>query len=136
MDNTSSNDTTLEALIAMEPSLLGIDSKRHRLRCLSYIINLVMKALLFSNKSPSLQKALEGSSDADHFKIWREHGAIGKLHNLVTYIIRSESRIRAFKASQKVDTSDLILHLKRNFGVKWNSTYIMIKRALKLKAPL
>ena len=35
-----------------------------------------------------------------------------------------------------MDASDLILHLKRDFGVKWNSTYAMIERALKLKAPL
>lgn len=63
------------------------------------MINLVVKALLFGNKSTSLQKALEDSSDADHFKIWRGQGAIGKLHNLVTYIARSESRLRAFEAT-------------------------------------
>lgn len=98
MDNASSNDATLEALAAAEPSFSTIDSKRYRLRCLGHIINLVVKALLFGNRSLSLQKALEESSNADHFKVWREQGAIGKLHNLVTYITRSESRIRAFEA--------------------------------------
>jgi hypothetical protein len=135
MDNASNNDTTLQAL-ATEPSLEGIDPKSYRLRCLGHIINLVVKALLFGNRSPSLQKALEDSSDADHFKIWRAQGAIGRLHNLVTYIARSESRLRAFEAAQKVDASDLILHLKRDFGVKWNSTYAMIERALQLKPAL
>lgn len=54
MDNASSNNSTLEALAAAEPSFSTIDSKRHRLRCLGHIINLVVKALLFGNRSPSL----------------------------------------------------------------------------------
>lgn len=96
-----------------------------------------MKALLYGNRSPSLQKALQESRDeADSFKIWRQQGAIGHLHNLVTYIAKSESRLRAFEATQKVDASGLVLHLKRDFGVKWNSTYSMITRALRLQGAL
>ncbi|KAM0708845.1 hypothetical protein Q7P35_005498 [Cladosporium inversicolor] len=49
-----------------------------RLRCLGHIIDLV-----------------------------RQQGAIGHLHNLVTYITRNDRRLREFEASQKVEISDL-----------------------------
>ncbi|KAM0710102.1 hypothetical protein Q7P35_002464 [Cladosporium inversicolor] len=109
-----------------------------RLRCLGHIINLVVKAILFGTTSNTFQKDLQGASDDDTFALWRKQGAIGYLHNLVTYITRSDRRLREFEASQKVEIGDLkrTLHLKRDTGIRWNSTYTMIKRALQLQKPL
>ncbi|KAM0700923.1 hypothetical protein Q7P35_012645 [Cladosporium inversicolor] len=49
-----------------------------------------------------------------------------------------DRRLREFETSQKVEISDLkrTLHLKRDTGIRWNSTYTMIKRALQLQKPL
>jgi hypothetical protein len=127
MDNATNNDTALVTLNAMPQT---------RLRCLGHMINLVVKALLFGTKNTAFQKDLREANDADSFVLWRENGAIGKLHNIVTYIMRSDSRVRNFETTQKVVADDLMvrtLHLKRDFGVRWNSTYYMIQRALKLK---
>ena len=49
--------------------------------------------------------------------------------------MRSDGRLREFEATQKVMAGDLerTLHLKKDFGVRWNSTYYMIQRALRLQ---
>jgi hypothetical protein len=108
MDNATSNDTAMSALAARIP---GINSKESRLRCFGHVVNLVVKALLYGSKSSTLQQELgaAGSDDDAAFKIWREQGSIGRLYNLVTYILRSDNRQRAFEASQKVDASMFIL---------------------------
>jgi hypothetical protein len=135
-DNASNNDTALEALTI---SLDGaFDTKQSRLRCFGHIVNLVAKSLLFGGASAQLQKELGAveSGDERAFNIWREQGAIGKLHNIVYYITRSEKRRRAFEAAQKVDSSDLTLQLVRDIGVRWNSTFAMIQRARRLQEAL
>ena len=132
MDNASNNDTVLAALTIGVP----FDPKQLRLRCFGHIINLVVKALLFGNSSASLQQQLGEAGDEQAFEIWRKQGAIGKLHNIVYYITRSDGRRRAFEAAQKVDSSDLTLQLVRDIGMRWNSTYSMIQRALRLKDAL
>jgi hypothetical protein len=133
-DNASNNDTALAVLAANMTS--AFDTKQLRLRCFGHIINLVVKALLFGNASPSLQEQLGEAGDEGAFNVWREQGAIGKLHNIFYYITRSDSRRRAFEAAQKVDSSELTLQLVRDIGVRWNSTYAMIQRALRLKDAL
>lgn len=119
MDNATNNDTALAAMNS---------GSQTRLRCLGYIVNLVVKALLFGTKTSAFQKELREASVDDSFKLWRQHRAIGRLHNLVTYIMRSNGRLCEFEATQKVVASDLerTLHLKKDFGVRWNSTYYMI----------
>jgi hypothetical protein len=133
IDNATSNDTALDAL---ELSIPGVDRKQSRLRCFGHIINLVVKALLFGNNSASLQQQLGEAGDDNAFKVWRDQGAIGKLYNIVYYITRSEKRRRAFERSQKVDSSDLTLQLMKDVSVRWNSTFTMIERALRLKDAL
>jgi hypothetical protein len=135
MDNATSNDTAMSALAARIP---GIDVKELRLRCFGHVVNLVVKALLYGSKSSTLQQEL-GAAAGDNeaaFKIWHEQGSIRRLHNLVTYISRSDSRRRAFETAQKVDASLFTLQLVRDLGVRWNSTFAMIKRALELQKAL
>lgn len=130
MDNASNNDTALQALAADIPTL---DVRESRLRCLGHIINLVVKALLYGTGSSQLEKQLANAGDKEAFKIWRQRGAIGHLHNLVTYITRKESRIRNFETAQRVTGNDVTLQLIKDLGVRWNSTFAMIERALKLQ---
>jgi len=139
MDNASNNDTCLEALALELPELNVADS---RLRCLGHVINLVVKALLFGNYNSALQKELKDASDRDQFTIWRKTGSIGKLHNLVRYIARSEQRISTFANAQREEAEEMMelalsdaatLKLVKDTGIRWNSTLSMISRALKLK---
>jgi hypothetical protein len=58
INNATNNNTALVALNAMLQT---------RLRCLSYMINLVVKALLFSTKNTAFQKDLREANDADSF---------------------------------------------------------------------
>jgi hypothetical protein len=128
MDNATNNDSALKALAKSIPSL---DVRESRLRCFGHIVNLVVKAILYGDSQ--LQKELDDCGDREAFKVWREQGAIGKLHNIVTYIDGSDKRRKAFEQSQKVDAGDLSLQLVEDLGVRWNSTYDMIKHALRLE---
>lgn len=140
MDNADNNDTALRALRTMLPPTASLDPKESRLRCLGHMINLVVKALLYGSRSSALQKELQQVNDQEAFKVWRQQGALGHLHNLVTYIDRSEQRQRAFEAAQKKVYVDAeykqTLHLLKDTGVRWNSTYTMIERALNLDLAL
>lgn len=124
----------------MLPPTASLDPKESRLRCLGHMINLVVKALLYGSRSSALQKELQQVNDQEAFKVWRQQGALGHLHNLVTYIDRSEQRQRAFEAAQKKVYVDAeykqTLHLLKDTGVRWNSTYTMIERALNLDLAL
>jgi hypothetical protein len=51
IDNTSNNDIALDALTISIPL---VDRKQLRLRYFGYIINLVVRVLLFSNNSDAL----------------------------------------------------------------------------------
>jgi hypothetical protein len=130
-DNATNNDTALAALAASIPSLEVKDS---RLRCFGHIVNLVVKAMLYGDTQ--LQSQLDDCGDHEAFKVWRKQGAIGRLHNLVTYIGGSDKRRKAFEQSQKVDASDLSLQLVKDIGVRWSSTYDMIVRAIRLQSAI
>jgi len=131
MDNATNNDSALKALASSIPS---IDVRESRLRCFGHIVNLIVKAILYGDSQ--LQKELDDCGDREAFKVWREQGAIGKLHNIVTYISGSDKRRKAFEQSQKVEAGDLSLQLVKDLRVRWNSTYAIIKRALRLETEM
>ena len=84
-DNAGDNDTLVEALAEH----LDIDPKQSRVRCLGHIINLIIKSLLFGKGLSHLEKELTGASDEDTFKLWHKEGPIGKLHNIMEFILHS-----------------------------------------------
>lgn len=59
-----------------------------------------MKALLFGDGLARHQNELKEANDSETFSIWRQQHAIGKLHNVVKYIMRSPQRIQAFNVAQ------------------------------------
>ncbi len=71
-DNASSNDTCVTEIIeTLRPDL---DAHGRRLRCMEHIINLIAKALLFSNKSESFEADVavaEGISDMKEVRLVR-----------------------------------------------------------------
>ncbi len=137
MDNADNNDTCMRSLAQQYP--INVDEQR--LRCFGHVVNLVVKALLFGEGLSGFKKELDGATNLDQYKIWRQEGAIGKLHNLVVYVTRSAQRALAFTKAQEEVADELIevcrcLRLQRDTGVRWNSVYTMIERALKLEQAL
>jgi len=88
LNNAGLNDTCVSAIIKR----LNIkDIKEHRcLRCLGYVLNLLVKAMLFG-KNPEVFKkdittaAILGDEKAALWH-WRSKGALGKLYNVINYI--------------------------------------------------
>ena len=65
IDNARDNDATLKELVTR----FNINVNRSRLRCLSHIINLVIKALLFSKGVSKLKRKLASASFNKAFEI-------------------------------------------------------------------
>ena len=148
-DNISSNDTCIATLLGhfppnlTSPDVLG-DKKERRLRCLGHIINLVAKAFI-------AQANTRGWQEEDD-----KPGLIKRLHNIVHFIRRSPRRREAFARvmefrqtpATEVDKFNLFLtgsddptpddpapslQLVADNETRWNSTYFMVERAIKLR---
>src|ERR1700733_7105478 len=65
-------------------------------------------------------------------RIWRKKGAIGKLHNIATYITRSPRRRLAFKDLQASSPKMIV----RDKDTRWNSVSLMVQSAIKLKSTI
>ncbi|TKA67460.1 hypothetical protein B0A49_09354 [Cryomyces minteri] len=134
MDNASNNNTCIDHLA----TLLPLPMKAH-LRCMGHIINLVVQAILFGKGINTSKRELLGCSDKDRFTLWKQLHAIGKIHNTVRDILRSEARRRDFAECQQeaafedelFDWVELMLVV--DGGVRWNATYYMLRRARKLR---
>jgi hypothetical protein len=92
-----------------------------------------------------LEKVLQYGSEEEKHRAWQKHGPIGRLHNLVTHI-KANNRRRALFESKQVEANaesgdgetshTKILRLVNNGGIRWNSTYLMIDRAIHLRDAL
>jgi hypothetical protein len=155
LDNATSNDTCVEEILRQ----LNIDDsvEHRRLRCLGHIINLGAKAFLFGQNPDAFVKEVIAADDIDDelkaLKIWRAKGPIGKLHNVVVYIRRTPQRREEFDkyAGEKLKELESVLErmqaeldlyeeekkdplmVTQDNSTRWNSTYLMIERALKLR---
>ena len=153
-DNASPNDTALELL----ESELNINAAESRLRCTGHVINLVCKAILYGtdvhcvnevirhsesdddttlydSSVSQFEKALRSKDDVDKLKAWRKKGPVGKLRNIVVHARATPKRRALFQQLQKEVNPDTarLYQLVVNGGIRWNSTYDMIKRALELR---
>jgi hypothetical protein len=158
-DNATNNDRALQLL----SERITLDPVTSRLRCTGHIFNLVCSAILFAVDKESLEDArydfidesTSGTQAVDSFestlyygievdkhRAWLAKGPISKLHNLVIHIKANNTRIRVFesKQTQIIDQDDSpyerILRLVTTGGIRWNSTYLIIKRAIFLKDAL
>jgi hypothetical protein len=67
-----------------------IDIGRRRLHYIGHIINLVVRAVIFGLNVSKFEIELCRAMDEFSFNIWAKKGAIGRLHNLATYIRRTD----------------------------------------------
>jgi hypothetical protein len=109
---------------------------------MAVVINLVVEAFLFGDDPKNFNKEIDGSdTPEERSSLWRKRGSLGKLHNIVYFITRTTQRIRKFAELQKsvvntavtLDGEDKVYALERDGGIRWNSTYLMIKRGMKLE---
>ena len=140
LDNASNNDSALDT-IGQE---LGFDGARRRGRCFGHIVNLSAKALLFGNDTDAFEEQLSGAealSQAE-YDLWRKKGPVGKLHNFVLDVHRSDRLTSLLNELQQYDISradDPKMRLKKPLSVvldndtRWLSQLYMIRRALKLR---
>ncbi|EKG09168.1 HAT domain-containing protein [Macrophomina phaseolina MS6] len=71
-----------------------------------------------------------------HILAWRKRGPVGKLHSIVRYIRSSPQRRHAFESRQEEAEVARTVRLMLNGGIRWNSTYNMIARAIRLKSAI
>ena len=143
-DNASSNDACLRSLFPRFQSQMDNgDVKARRIRCFGHILNLIAKAFLFGEDSDAFEIESDFYDALSQYKKglehWRRKGPIGKLHNIVKFIRASPQRSEAFRniAHEDDNSEDFIfseasskeLELRQNNATRWNSTYLMIKRA-------
>ena len=113
-------------------------AKKERLWCVGHIINLIVKALIYGKGVSKLERLIISVSDYVKFNLMRQRGFVGKLHNIIKYIMRLTKRYKDFAKNQTEAyiKDDLFnqaeLLLIKDGGVWWNSTYFILRCALLL----
>uniref|UniRef100_A0A0D2XSY6 HAT C-terminal dimerisation domain-containing protein n=1 Tax=Fusarium oxysporum (strain Fo5176) TaxID=660025 RepID=A0A0D2XSY6_FUSOF len=120
------------------------DVRARRMRCYGHILNLVARAFLYGEDFESFEAEsqvfdLLGRRE-DDLRHWRKKGPVGKLHNVVKFIRSSPQRCELFKRISRendeaqeyllASESTAELEVVMNNDTRWNSTYLMISRAL------
>ncbi|TQW01723.1 NYN domain-containing protein [Cordyceps javanica] len=144
-DNAATNDTCLQNFYQnLDPGMKPTDVRARRMRCYGHVLNLVARAFLygedfeaFEAESQVLELLSRQEEDLRH---WRSKGPVGKLHNIVRFIRSSPQRSELFKqvarendevqGFQLAFESTPELEVMMNNNTRWNSTYLMISRAL------
>ncbi|KAM5529131.1 transposase-like protein [Fusarium oxysporum f. sp. phaseoli] len=125
-DNVTTNNTCLSYFYRqLDPSIRPADIKARRMRCYGHLESDI--------------NGMRGLQEQD-LRHWRSKGPIGKLHNIVKFIRSSPQRSEYFKriAHEQEDEgyhlceeSTAELEVILNNETRWNSTYMMIERALR-----
>ncbi|OBS15091.1 hypothetical protein FPOA_14102 [Fusarium poae] len=99
LDNAESNDKAMEVI----GGELGFVGSTRRGRCFGHTLNLSAKALLFGHNVEAFEEQLSGEaalSEAEH-TLWRRKGPVGKLHNLVVDVRRSDQLTYLLRSIQR-----------------------------------
>jgi len=136
LDNATNNDTTLTELTKS----IDFDPLERRLRCMGHILNLIAEQYLFGQDTALFEKDFIAAGVQGRRQLWRQRGELRKLYNLVAYVVASRKRSDLFDALQ-VDKNiggaeGRSLKLVLDGGIRWNSSFSMILRALHLRDAL
>lgn len=95
MDNAMTNDTLMDYISAhLESEGISYDPWHHRLRCKGHIINLAVCAFSFEKHSDAETQAKQSwdtwiGAFIQELDAWRKLSPLGKLYNIIVYIIGS-----------------------------------------------
>src|SRR6266487_6961998 len=107
---------------------------------MGYVLNLITEAYLYGQDVSDFQKQYKDAGPLARRKMWRDRRELGKLHNLVVYVMASSKRTDLFLELQKTENLGIAAgkrwKLVLDGGIRWNATYSMIRCALELKEPL
>ncbi|KEY74491.1 hypothetical protein S7711_10030 [Stachybotrys chartarum IBT 7711] len=147
-DNATSNDTCLASLYRqLSPSMTEEKIRNHRTRCFGHIVNLAARALLWGEDPDSFEREAFAEAafqvDEREIRLWRKRGAVGKLHIIVRFV-RVSPQGRELMISLACNQGDedgyqlfeeeraaIDLELMQNNETRWNSTFLMIQRAIR-----
>jgi hypothetical protein len=140
LDNADNNDTAMEAIGAK----LGFNGARRRGRCFGHTLNLAAKAILFGKSADAFEEQLSGVKplSEDEHALWRKKGPVGKLHNLIIAVNRSDILTYLLRELQQADidaSTNAKVKSKKPLDVvvdndtRWLSQLYMIRRALRLR---
>jgi hypothetical protein len=150
-DNASNNDACGEELFRqILPDFSVEDASDRRIRCYGHILNLVGRAFLYGEDFESFEQESQTYEAMDRIdddlRHWRKRGPVGKLHNIVRWVRSSPQRSGFFKSTIKEaddgsgislsEQSTLELQLLLNNETRWNSTFLMIQRALRKQSDI
>uniref|UniRef100_A0A0D2YKK9 HAT C-terminal dimerisation domain-containing protein n=1 Tax=Fusarium oxysporum (strain Fo5176) TaxID=660025 RepID=A0A0D2YKK9_FUSOF len=147
-DNVSSNDTCLASLYRqLSPAMAEENIRNNRTRCFGHIVNLAARAFLWGEDPDSFEREAftEAAFQVEEreLRLWRKRGAVGKLHNIVRFVRASPQRrelMKSLACSQRdeddyhlfeEDRATIDLELMQNNETRWNSTFMMIQRAIR-----
>ncbi|EXU95156.1 hAT family dimerization domain protein [Metarhizium robertsii] len=129
LDNAANNDRAVEEL---GRTLKWRDPASKRIRCFGHVFHRVARAMLFINNGDSFEDL--GPDDFDEWT--KAGGPVGKLHNLVVWVHRSNQATAMLRRLQEEDpdkaypgTLDVVL----DNSTRWLSQYYMIERAITLR---
>jgi hypothetical protein len=107
------------------------------------VINLSAKAFLYGEEYDAFEQEVIAASKAEEnqllmeLRAWRKRGPVGKLHNIVVFICRTPQRREKFKKIRHWEGDEKstfnCLNLVVDNATRWNSLYLMIKRAIQLR---
>lgn len=142
-DNAASNDTAMLAILqVLHPGLPRKERLAFRIRCFGHIVNLCAHAMIFGKGKGKRRETFartERKGDEEGWaSVWRQIGAVGRLHNIVRYIRWSPQRREEFaNCLQGGELADFDqLELIQDNDTRWNSFYLAISRALVVKERL
>ncbi|KAM0738258.1 hypothetical protein ACQRIT_007450 [Beauveria bassiana] len=144
-DNAATNDTCLQNFYRnLDPDMKPTDVRARRMRCYGHVLNLVARAFLYGEDFEAFEAESQVfellSRPEEDLRHWRKKGPVGKLHNIVKFIRSSPQRSELFKQVARENdeiqgfrlafesTAELEVTMDNN--TRWNSTYLMISRAL------
>jgi len=140
-DNPTNHNAALHELATyFEAEDIGFHPFSVRIHCFGHIINLLVKGFLRGTGAEAFEQGIEVEDDdaEDQLRInllhWRTRGALGRLHNRCTCIVRSPQRRDWLeeKVQQLQPEATVLLPLVGNV-TRWDGDVDALKRAFLLR---
>ncbi|KAJ3454583.1 hypothetical protein MRS44_013183 [Fusarium solani] len=131
LDNASNNDAAMERLAH---GFQWACPMARRIRCFGHVVHLVARTMLLGKDDTS--SVIEDEIDTEAHDAWLKRGPVGKLHNLMVWINRSNRVTEMLREAQRQDREKCwpgLLDVIVDNNTRWLSQFYMMSRAIKLR---